>query len=149
MTEEEPQKILEPLAIGWYKTVHHSDTIIGDFNYLLGQIAIIYGQFPANEENTLGGPVVPRISLNWPTTPSEDAYLYFVLHLIPLQHLIQIRNPYEESLYRIIMAILHLDSTHLSSWFVKSDKETLSPIVSGCITLIKNQKLTNQTKKRV
>lgn len=147
MTEEESQKILEPLAIGWYKTVHDNETIIGDFNYLLGQIAIIYGQFPANEGNDIGGPVVPRISLNWPSTPSEDAYLYFVLHLIPLQHLIQIRNPYEESVYRIIMAIFHPDSTHLSSWLVKSDKETLSPIANACITLIKNQKLTKSEEK--
>ena len=44
--------------------IHDNEIIIDDFNYLLDQIVIIYDQFPVNEGNDVGDPVIPRISLN-------------------------------------------------------------------------------------
>lgn len=145
--KEESQKILESLIIEWYKMIHNNEIIIDNFNYLLDQIVIIYDQFPINEENDVDDLVIPRISLNWSSISLEDVYFYFILHLIPFQHLIQIRNSYEKSVYRIIMIIFHSNFMYLNSWLIKSDKEILNSIINACITLIKNQKLTKSEEK--
>lgn len=144
MTKEESLKELERYAIGWYKTIHDNESVAGDYNYLLGQIAVIFGKY----EKVDGVDIMkPRLELQWPTVPSEEAYLYFVLHLIPLDHLLKICDPYDPSVLRIIMAIFHPDYDRLSSWFFKTEKEAISPIANACVTLIRNKKISKSEQR--
>ena len=126
--------------IGWYGTAELKKGLLSDFGYLLDQISTVYSE-PKQ-------PLQNRLSNIWPTEPGEEAYIEFVLALIPIKKLLKTDNILDPGLHRILKALLHPQLNHLSKWLSSEQKPPLLAVLNGSIAAVKEKYRTKQDESR-
>src|SRR5436309_4586191 len=130
ITEEEAKCLCQEqgLNIGWWKTQAEGRELSEDYKYLVGQLTHLFGS-PEN-------PTASRLSVPWPASASEDAYIQFVLKLIPLNYIVKIDKPHAPKIQQMVKSLLHPDGPFLSEWLTKEEKSIIGGVVNASCTIV-------------
>ena len=102
-----------------------NENLVNDYQHLTSQLALLYRASPTQPTS--------RIPLTWPTIPSLEAYFDLILLLTPIQHLIALKRPLDETVQRAMKAIVHPDSRVLADKLSREQKTLLSQVLNSSL----------------
>ena len=140
ITEEEANRQYAELKtnVGWYRTYADQAVVTTEYRCFLQRLILVFGS--QTEKLTC------RIPAIWPTEPSVESYIAFLLRLIPIDHQLKISDPFSPAIARMLKALLHPQLDCFSSWLAAEDKARLLPILNGSISVV-NEKNWNASEK--
>jgi len=143
ITEEEANRQYAELKtnVGWYRTYADQAMVTTEYRCFLQRLILVFG---SRDDRLLC-----RIPAKWPTEPSIESYITFLLRLIPIDHQLKITNPFVPAISRMLKALLHPQLNCFSSWLATEDKARLLPILNGSISVVqeKNWSATEKTRQ--
>lgn len=166
MTQAEADAQLDKAAPGWYRTIRELQRKINEastgseehaslrtrLNEVVQQNAMMAHQFqvqcqlicdlycPDSSDDTddsVATPIFPPAALQWPTTPSTDAYLRIIALVFPMSFWRQIDQPHAKHIRDCAFDLLHPDhSQRLDTYMDQEEKAAVAAVFSASATLV-------------